>query len=193
MRKTPNRHEPFPFTARMHIKLKASPLIALIGFMGCGKSAVGRLLAERLGWTFVDLDAEIESRSGMAIADIFEQKGEPYFRDLEHQTLVEQVGLARQGRPRVLAMGGGAFIEPRNREQLENAGISIWLDCPVDVLWERVSCNSHRPLARRREDFERLYRERLPQYRTADFRVPSGTGAPEDVVEAIVHLPLFCT
>lgn len=175
----------------MHLKLKGSPLIALVGFMGCGKSTVGRLLGERLGWQFVDLDDEIERRTGRAIPEIFEQEGETQFRQLEHEAFVEQQRLARQGRARVVAMGGGAFAESRNREQLEISGLSIWLDCPVDELWQRVSKESHRPLARRREDFDRLYRERLPYYRLADFSIAAASETPFDIVEAILKLPLF--
>ncbi|HYM12243.1 MAG TPA: shikimate kinase [Bryobacterales bacterium] len=174
----------------MHLKLKGSPLIALVGFMGCGKSTAGRLLAERLGWQFVDLDEEIERRTGRAVPEIFEQEGEAQFRQLEHEAFVEQQRLARQGRARVVAMGGGAFVESRNRDQLEVTGLSIWLDCPLDELWLRVAKESHRPLARRREDFDRLYQQRLPHYRLADFTV-AASDAPPRVVEAILKLPLF--
>ena len=175
----------------MHIKLKGSPVIVLVGFMGCGKSTIGGLLATRLGWTFVDLDEEIERRSGVSIAQLFEREGEPRFRQLEHEALLAQLHLARQGRARVVALGGGAFAEARNREALELGGLSIWLDCPLDLLWQRVSAASHRPLARRQEDFERLYQERLAHYQRADFTVPAGAGPPGEVVEAVLKLPLF--
>jgi shikimate kinase len=175
----------------MHLKLKIAPVLVLVGFMGSGKSTAGRLLAERLGWSFLDLDEEIERRAGKAVTQIFEQEGESRFRQLEHEALVEQLQLSRNGRPRVLAVGGGAFVEARNQQQLEMGGISIWLDCPVETLWERVSRESHRPLAQRREDFERLYRERLPHYQRADFTLPAGAAEPLEVVEAILKLPLF--
>ncbi|MBI3666870.1 MAG: shikimate kinase, partial [Acidobacteria bacterium] len=153
----------------MHLKLKGAPLICLVGYMGCGKSTIGRLLAARLGWTFVDLDEEVERRSGLAIPVIFEQGGEKRFRELEHEALLEQLSLARRGRARVLALGGGAFVNPKNRHHMENDGISIWLDCPLARLRQRVEAESHRPLARDPEQFERLYQERLPYYRDADF------------------------
>lgn len=174
----------------MHLKLKISPVIVLVGFMGCGKSTVGRLLAERLGWQFVDLDDEIERRSGTQILEIFEEQGEPKFRELEHEALVEQMRLARQGRPRVLALGGGAFAEERNREQMDIGGLSIWLDCPVETLWQRVLSEPQRPLARRREEFERLYQERRAHYGRADFTL-ADTGQPAEIVAAILKLPLF--
>lgn len=175
----------------MNLKLKISPAIVLVGFMGCGKSSVGRLLGERLGWTFLDLDEEIERRTGASIATIFESEGEPKFREIEHEALLEQLAQSRQGRPRVLAVGGGAFVDPRNRAELEMGGVAIFLDCAVEVLWERVSKASHRPLARNRDDFERLYRERLAGYRRADFTVAAGDRTPGQVVDAILKLPLF--
>jgi shikimate kinase len=174
----------------MHLKLKISPVIVLVGFMGCGKTTVGRLLAERLGWQFVDLDDEIERRSGMEIVEIFEREGEPKFRELEHEALLEQMRQARQGRPRVLALGGGAFAEQRNREQLEIGGLAVWLDCPVETLWDRVCSEPRRPLARRRDEFERLYHERRAHYERADFTLPD-TGRPHEIVNAILKLPLF--
>ena len=175
----------------MHLKLKGSPIIVLVGFMGCGKSTVGRLLADWLGWAFVDLDEQIEAREGMPISRIFERQGEPRFRELEHEALLEQLRSARQGKARVVALGGGSFAEARNREALELGGISIWLDCPLEKLWERVANESHRPLARRRKDFEELYRERLPHYQGADFSVPAGADEPSLVVQSILALPLF--
>jgi shikimate kinase len=174
----------------MHLKLKGSPLLCLVGFMGCGKTTVGRLLAERLGWTFVDLDDEIESRAGLTILEIFEQEGEPRFRDLEHEALREQQLLAQKGQARVVALGGGAFAELRNRERLELGGLAIWLDCPLETLWSRVASFSTRPRARDRTQFERLYEERTPLYRLADFTI-SGVESPERVIEAILKLPLF--
>ena len=175
----------------MNLKLKISPAIVLVGFMGCGKSTVGRLLGDRLGWMFLDLDEEIERLTGTSIARIFETEGEPKFREIEHQALMEQLAQSRQGLPRVLAVGGGAFIDPRNREELDMGGVAIFLDCPVEILWERVSKGSHRPLAHHRDDFELLYRERLPGYQRADFTVPAGDQSPGRVVDAILKLPLF--
>ena len=175
----------------MHLKLKGSPVIVLVGFMGCGKSTVGRLLAGRLEWTFVDLDEEIERRSGVPIFQIFEREGEPKFRQMEHEALLEQLYLARQGRARVVALGGGAFADPRNQNALELEGISIWLDCPVEKLWQRVSGDENRPLARRRDEFELLYSERRLQYQRAYFTLPAGTDEPAELVEAILKLPLF--
>lgn len=174
----------------MNIKLKGTPGIYLVGFMGSGKSTVGRLLAERLGWDFVDLDAEIEGRFGAAIAEIFEREGEPAFRDLEHEALIEQVRLVRRGQPRVVALGGGAFAADRNRQTLTDAGVSIWLECAAEVLLERIAHEDHRPLARDRAAFLRLLEERQPFYGQADFHVASHR-KPEEVVADIFSLSLF--
>jgi shikimate kinase len=175
----------------MHLKLKGSPIICLVGFMGCGKSTVGRLLAERLGWTFVDLDEEIERRAGRSIPEIFEGDGERRFRELEQEALEEQCSLAQHGRARVVALGGGAFSDPRTRERLELGGVSIWLECPLERMWPRVAGLSHRPLARDRQQFESLHGVRLEHYRAADFTVSADTDEPGEVVNAILRLPLF--
>jgi shikimate kinase / 3-dehydroquinate synthase len=132
--------------------------IALIGFMGAGKSTVGREVAERVGRPFVDLDREIEKRHG-AIADIFEELGEAEFRLLEEQALAE----ALVGPEAVIALGGGAVLSPRNRELLEARAFRVFLDVDVDSAWERVR-GSGRPLAQREEDFRQLYASRAPLY-----------------------------
>lgn len=175
----------------MHPKLQETTVIYLVGFMGCGKSTVGRMLAEHLGWAFADLDEEIERRSGMPIPQIFERRGESAFRQLEHEAWLEQWMLAQQGQTRVVALGGGAFVDPRNRDQFQKGGLSIWLDCSLARLWERVSTAPHRPLARDRQQFERLYQERLPHYRQADFTVPADTDQPGEILDSILKLPLF--
>lgn len=175
----------------MHIKLKGTPGIYLVGFMGSGKSTVGSRLASRLGWDFVDLDAEIESRYGAPISDMFDREGEPAFRNLEHQALAEQVKYVQRGRPRVVALGGGTFAATRNRESLEEAGVSIWLDCPLERLWDRVCQEAHRPLARDRVGFERLLEQRQASYELADFRIEASGDDPERIVDAIFRLGLL--
>src|SRR4051794_16672137 len=94
----------------MILKLKRTPGIYLVGFMGSGKSTVGRALAEELGWRFVDLDQEIEQSQGMSVSEIFEQRGEPAFREIETAALRQQVKAIECGRPHVVALGGGAFL-----------------------------------------------------------------------------------
>jgi shikimate kinase len=169
----------------MHAKLQQTPAVYLVGFMGSGKSTVGKLLAQRLGWEFVDLDDEIERRAGRKIADIFSTDGEPAFRELEHQAVAGQVELTKARRPRVVALGGGAFVAKRNRELLATAGLSIYLECPEDILWERIRAERHRPLAQDRARFQALCEQRRSEYQKADLRVDAAR-APQDTVESIV-------
>ena len=117
----------------MILKLKRTPGIYLVGFMGSGKSTIGRLLAERIGWHFVDLDAEIEAAEKTAIFEIFESRGEAEFRRLEREMLRRHVRAIECGRPAVLALGGGAIVQPENLHCSRNNGVTIWLDCPFEI------------------------------------------------------------
>ncbi len=171
----------------MHQRLKATPGIYLVGFMGCGKSTVGRLLAERLGWDFVDLDAEIEREAGKPIARIFDEDGEDAFRNFEYEAVCRQTNAVRRGGARVAALGGGAFVPERNRCRLEDAGLTLWLDLPLDALWERVREETDRPLARDRSRFEELFAKRKPVYEKSDYRVDAAQ-SPEQIVAAILKL-----
>lgn len=175
----------------MHVKLKGSPALYLVGFMGCGKSTVGRLLADTISWDFVDLDDEIEHEAELRIADIFEKLGEPAFRIMERKALNEQIGKARMGMPRVIALGGGAFAQQANRAIIEASGISIWLKAPLDQLWTRVSPKSDRPLAQDRKSFEALYERREDAYAQADFTIVDEGKGPEAMVQAIRDLSLL--
>ena len=168
----------------MNQKLKTTPGIYLAGHMGSGKSTVGRLLAERLGWDFVDLDDAIEALAGRTIAAVFESDGEEAFRDFEHAALRAQTAEVRCGRPRVVALGGGTFAFARNRDLLDGAGLSVWLDASAEALWERVRGADHRPLAQDREAFAALLESRRESYALADMRVDAGQ-APEASAEAI--------
>lgn len=175
----------------MILKLARTPAIYLVGFMGSGKTTVGRRLADRLGWTFVDLDAEIEAEQGLSIAEIFDRYGEEHFRRLETEAIRQRVRLAQRGRPMVIALGGGAFARECNIDLLQHNGVTVWLDCPEAVAWGRVEANSDRPLARDRERFTALYETRRACYARADFRVESYSDDPESIVEAVLGLPIF--
>src|ERR671927_1904742 len=109
--------------------------VVLVGLMGVGKSTVGRRLAKRLGLPFVDSDAEIEDASGYPAAEVFERYGEQDFRDGERRLVARLV----EGDVRVIATGGGAYVDPRTRELLNERAITVWLDAPVQVLAERKS------------------------------------------------------
>jgi len=174
-------------------------MVCLTGFMGSGKSTVGRLLASQLAWHFTDLDAEIERESGLSISQIFSQKGEAVFRDLEHQCLERVLGAAAARNARsVVALGGGTFAQPRNASLIREFGVAqrgagsavIWLDCSTDDLLQRCVLMGDRPLFRDEASFRKLYEERLPYYRLADYRVESG-GEPMRVVEQILALGIF--
>jgi shikimate kinase len=168
-------------------------LICLAGFMGCGKTTVGRLLAAQLAWRFVDLDERIEESAGAAISDIFDRLGEPAFRRVEFEQLMRALGeVSEQGAPTVLALGGGTFAQPENvarvREFAAGAGgVTIWLDCPVEELLARCATMTNRPLFRDEAGFRDLYATRLPFYQQADYRVPSDAD-PRRVVERILAL-----
>jgi shikimate kinase len=175
----------------MILKLKRTPGIYLVGFMGSGKSTIGRLLADRLGWHFVDLDADIEAAAGTSIADIFARRGEAEFRRLEHEAMRRRVRAIECGRPTVVALGGGAIVQPENYALVENNGITVWLDCPFEIVRRRVEPTSHRPLARDPESFARLYDARRESYARADYRIPIDGDDPAIAVAAVLRLPLF--
>jgi len=175
----------------MILKLKRTPGIYLVGFMGSGKSTVGRLLAEQIGWHFVDIDAEIEAAEGVSITEIFEKRGEAEFRRLERETMRQHVSAIECGRPAVLALGGGAIMAPENFALIENNGITIWLDCPFETVRRRVEQATHRPLARDPVSFRQLYESRRESYARADYRIPIESDEPAATVAAVLRLPLF--
>lgn len=176
----------------MNLKLKRTPGIYLVGFMASGKSTVGRHLAHRLGWNFFDMDAEIEAAERTTIAEIFEQRGEPEFRRIEHEILRQHVRWIERGRPAVLALGGGAFAEARNRDLLQDNGVTIWLDCPFETVKRRVAAHDVvRPLARDPEKFEALWNARRQFYELADARVPVNCDEVETMVEVVLASPVL--
>ena len=175
----------------MNLKLKRTPGIYVVGFMASGKSTIGRLLAQRLGWTFVDIDDEIEAAERTAIAEIFDTRGEEEFRRIETEIVRRHVHRIGQGSPAVLALGGGAFAAEANRALLENNGVTVWLDCPFEVVERRVALASHRPLARDPRQFAALYHARREAYALSHVHVPIESDDPAAVVEAILTHPLI--
>ena len=175
----------------MILKLKRTPGIFLVGFMGCGKTTVGKALAARLGWSFVDLDDDIEAAADRSIGDIFANEGEATFRDLERAAIQRRLIMIQSGQPTVLAMGGGAFVQPGAPELLHASGVSIWLDCDFERIERRIAGQDHRPLARNREVFRSLYDARQSGYASAEYRIAITSDDPEQTVDAIVALALF--
>ena len=175
----------------MNLRLKRTPGIYVVGFMAAGKTTIGRLLAEEVGWEFADLDDDIEAAAGCQIPEIFADRGEPEFRRIEREALKARVRRIERGAPMVLALGGGAFVEPGNFELVENNGITLWLDCPLEVVKRRVAEAAHRPLARDVERFERLYEDRRTGYGRADFRIEIDSDDPAVTVAAVMKLPIF--
>jgi len=175
----------------MILKLKRTPAIYLVGFMGCGKSTVGRALADELGWSFVDLDHEIEQREGSTIAKIFDERGEPVFRTLETAALRARVHNVQSGRPQVVSLGGGTFLSEENYELVANNGVTVWLDCPFSHVERRVAGETHRPLARDPAQLRRLFESRRDGYARAEYRVEVVDDDTRSAVARILALPLF--
>ncbi len=176
----------------MILKLKRTPGLYLVGFMASGKTTVGRALADHIGWPFVDMDAEIEVREDRSIAQIFRENGEAGFREIESRVLRAHVRQIEAGQPCILALGGGAFVQPDNRELIGNNGISLWLDCPLEVIERRLNGDTARPLAAQANgNLGRLYEARKPLYSRADYRVEIDTEDVEELIHRILKLPLF--
>ena len=163
-------------------------VIALIGFMGAGKSAVGRELSRRIGWPRHDTDELIREQFGVSIPDIFARHGEPAFRDAETALLKK----LRRGIAGIVVTGGGIILRTENVQLLRGMGRSIWLDADEEVLWQRVSKHSTRPLLQTpdpRARFAELLRERLPLYQSAaDYRINTTINSIAQVTDEIITL-----
>lgn len=155
--------------------------------MGAGKTSVGRALAQLLNWEFEDLDNRIERREGRTIAQIFQQSGEAYFRRAEREALVELLSELRGSATRVVALGGGAFVQPRNVSLLQGAQLpTVFLDAAVEELWSRCckqanEVGTERPLQRSEEQFRQLYEARRRGYARATMRIATGSRTVEDI------------
>jgi shikimate kinase len=160
--------------------------VVLVGMMGAGKTAVGGVLARKLGVRFIDQDDEIEAASNSTISELFRDYGEAFFREKETQVL----GRLLSGPPCVLSTGGGAFLSERNREMIAAEGVSVWLKAELDLLWARVRHRTTRPLLRTENPYQRL-RElteaRSPIYALAAIHVVAQPRySVEDMAEAVL-------
>jgi shikimate kinase len=160
--------------------------IVLVGLMGVGKSTVGRRLAKRLGLTFVDSDTEIEAAAGYTVSEIFERFGEPSFRDGERRVIARLV----DGTPKVIATGGGAFMDPETRALILERCTAVWLDADPSLLAERVSRRDSRPLLKNKDPLtvlSDLAEARNPTYAHAHIHVRSEPTPHDATVERIVE------
>jgi len=158
--------------------------VVLVGFMGAGKSTIGRRLARRLGYRFEDLDRRIETRAGQSVASLFRERGEAAFRVLEHEEARAVSALPGV----VVAAGGGAFAQQATRALLQQGALTVWLQCSLEAALNRVRPDGSRPLAGNREIMRTLLAEREPSYRLADLAVDTSRLTPREVVDRIVEL-----
>jgi shikimate kinase len=156
--------------------------VYLVGFMGAGKTSVGRALAKRLDWEAVDIDDLIEQRERLPVSEIFARHGEPYFRAVEREVLAAQL----PRRHVVVATGGGTFVDPPNRAVINHDGVSVWLDAPLDRVIARIPVDGRRPLAADRAELERLYQARRSAYEHAHVRLDAGRASVDALVEQLV-------
>ncbi len=160
--------------------------IILTGFMGTGKSSVGRVLADRLGYRYCDLDALIVAAAGSSINEIFARHGEAHFRRIEAEmvrSIANMSGL-------VVATGGGAVLDPENRRQLRAAGFVVNLTAPAAEIFKRLQGENERPLLKEEKSLEKIgvmLQEREPFYADADIRIDTTGKSVEDVVAEILR------
>jgi shikimate kinase len=168
--------------------------VFLVGFMGAGKTSVGRALGQRLNWIFEDLDDRIQAREGRTVAEIFRDSGEAKFRKAEHAALQHVLQELRGGGARIVALGGGAFVQKENAALLKESCVpTVFLDAPVEELWRRCSKQAsetaaERPLLRSMEQFHKLYETRRRNYRKASLSVQTGSRTVETIAAEIAEM-----
>jgi shikimate kinase len=175
---------------------KAGPAqaIFLVGFMGAGKSSVGRALAEQLGWEFEDLDQRIEHSEERMVAEIFRDSGEREFRRVESAALEQAIEELRAGSAKIIALGGGAFVQKDNAARLKASGIpTVFLSAPVEELWERCrkqaeESGNARPLLGSKERFQELHESRRRNYLKASLLVETGGRSVHTIATEIAEI-----
>ena len=161
--------------------------LVLTGMMGVGKSTIGKSLADKLSYKFVDIDNLIEKKEGNTIDKIFHTKGENYFRQIENKISIEQLKKDKI----VISLGGGAFLNSSIRRAVKNSSISFWLDVSAELLVKRLKKNKKRPLLRNKnlvETVKKIYLERKKTYSEADFKVKCNFLKPDVIVKKIFKL-----
>ena len=160
--------------------------IFLVGFMGAGKTTVGRVLAGRLGYRYCDSDKVIETKAGKTIPEIFSGLGEDRFRELESETLESLSGKIKQ----VIATGGGAVMRNRNWDAMKKGGVTVYLKAPAEVIWNRIKHSRTRPLLNVDNPLEAardLLEKRIPFYEKADITVDTESLSVEEIASEIVR------
>lgn len=160
--------------------------IFLCGFMGCGKTTIGKILAKRTGREFIDMDKYIEEKENMTVSQIFETHGEDYFRDVEHQVCKE----LSEKQDLIVATGGGALTFQRNVDVIRKSATVLLISVPVEVISKRLKNDTTRPLLQRpdkEEAMRELYNKRLPIYTDAATVIVNGTGHPKAVAKLIMN------
>ena len=171
--------------------LSSSRAVFLVGFMGAGKSSVGRALGQRLNWIFEDLDDRIHVREGRTVAEIFRDSGESEFRRDEHAALRHVLAELHGGGARIVALGGGAFVQKENADLLKASSVpTVFLDAPVDELWQRCcsqasESGAERPLLRSLQQFRKLYDARRQSYAKASRKIQTGGRSVEAIAAEI--------
>ena len=161
--------------------------LVLTGMMGVGKSTVGKNLAQKLSYNFVDIDRTIESREGSTINLIFKNKSESYFRKLENEISLEKL----KKKNTVISLGGGAFLNKSIRREVKNTSVSFWLDVNVAELIKRLKKTKKRPLLYNKNlnvTVNKIYLERKKTYSEADFRIKCNFLGPDKIVDKILKL-----
>jgi shikimate kinase len=172
----------------------AGTAVFLVGFMGAGKSSVGRALGQRLNWIFEDLDDRIVAREGRSVPKIFRDSGESAFRRAEHAALRHVLDELQGGAAKVVALGGGAFVQRENAALLKASGVpTVFLDAPVEELWQRcctqaTQADTERPLLQNMDQFRKLHETRRQSYSKASLKVQTGSRPIEDVAAEIAKL-----
>ena len=153
--------------------------------MGAGKTSVGRRLAKKLGWKFIDLDDEIEHGEGRPVAEIFRESGEAHFRQIERNCL-QKLSSSAAAKKSVIALGGGTFLDPENRAVAEATGLTVWLKVSFSTVAGRVKMDGTRPKFTSKEQTELLYQSREPYYAMAKVHISTDHGTPETVADEII-------
>lgn len=171
--------------ARKHPEISCARPVVLVGMMGAGKTTIGRRLAPRLGFPFIDADHEIECAAGMSVSDLFATHGEQSFREGEAKVIKRLL----EGEPHVLATGGGAVTNEETRALIRELTISIWIKADIETILKRATRRNTRPLLQSgdpRATLQRLMQEREPYYAAADIHIDSQPGPHADTVELIL-------